>query len=309
VQSNLPSSWLTEGDGIVAYESQQIFNVPGVPSGSRIWYIDLTQRTSHVDETLRTGSIKAVLDKLESELDSMADPPGTLGVVSPDSPIASEEVHPEADLSRAREGLAEFRSQHGDRYKAELNRAEELAAGAQFSRLYQLGGEVLPRQARPEDPATQLALKLLTLSGTKKGVAKILDTVSRDSGWQADDARKIGAELAFAADGAASEVLSAALFRGDPRDPAVEAAAEALLRSRSGKGVQVLLDHAAGLSEPEAIRTAVNRIARIGSTRSALALRKLLPTVKFASEETRLALERVAADLERSMQVQSARKP
>ena len=315
VKSNLPDSWLNEGDGIVPFESQQILGVLGEHGDATVWYIDLKQKTAHSDETSRTAAIKAILDKLISELDVGTDSLESTSYSSPDvagSPERAQSRMEEGRRSGTREVIETvkvLRSRHERRFRPELDRAEELARKGDFIGLYELGVELLPWHASAEDEATQIALKLLALSGTKKGVARILATVSRESGWDVEDARRVGADLALSAHASSLQVLRAALFEADPRDLVSELATEALLRSPGGKGVHVLLEYLATLSDPTAIRIVTERLSRMGSTRSITALRKLIPTVKFESEDARLDVGKVAADLEAGLVVKLERNP
>jgi len=312
IKSNLPDSWLSEGDGIVAFESQQLLNVPGAPRGMTVWYIDLKQRTSHVDETSRTSSIKAILDKVSSELDSAADPFGVAPLSSTNSietPSEEQSRMEEDQRFRMQEAIGSLRLRHGDSFAREFSRAEDLAIRGDFPRLFELGAEILPERASPSDESTQIAVRLLTLSKTKKGVAKILATISRESGWDVESARRIGADLALAADESSLQVLRTVLYSADPHDLIADTAAEALLSARSGNGVRLFLEYVATLTEPSAIRVTADRLARTGSTRSTAALRKLLPTMKFVSEDARLAVEHIAADLEGNLQVKSTHRP
>jgi pimeloyl-ACP methyl ester carboxylesterase len=315
VESNLPDSWLNEGDGIVPFESQRIISVLGEQVSEKVWYIDLKQKTAHSDETSRTAAIKAILDKLISELDRRTD--SIAGTSFPSSYVAGSLERAQSRMEESRrsrtreviETITELRSRHGGRFRPELDRAEDLAHKGDFTSLYELGAEMLPWHGSAEDEATQIALKLLALSGTKKAVARILATVSRESGWDVEGARRVGADIALSAHASSLQVLRGALFEADPRDLVSEVATEALLRSPHGEGVPVLLEYLATLSDPTAIRIVTDRLSRMASTRSITALRKLIPTVKFESDDARLAVKKVAADLEAELVVKSERNP
>lgn len=294
IQLNIPETWLNEGDGIVPFESQQILKVTGVRG--TVWYIDLKTKTSHVDETSRTASIKSVIDKVSSELNAMP-PLAAPSLLPPVSTLVAPSPMPAPEAVEGRR-LEEFAARLSPRWNTTISEALSSLRRDDRNHLYVLGRQALESFSSDDSEASQLGLQLLWLAGTEKAVAAAFESLTAQRGWTSDSAQSIAADFALLPFEKTSEVLINTLFVSPSESPSASAAATALAKSGEPSAVRALLQWARTLDEPGAAERTARYFRQIASPKAIVEFRKSILAEPFRDEIVSRTLKLVLAEMD-----------
>jgi pimeloyl-ACP methyl ester carboxylesterase len=305
VQLNLPDHWLTEGDGVVPYESQQLSSVSGATSELTIHARDIASKTSHVDETARTGDIKWAIDQVAEDLSvagPLAEAPAVATAPTDDIGLREQDgdVSPRPCLP-SREGkrkdlVARLRrlTASDPKWGASVNAAALSVEICDMERLMEIGSWLVSAAQTRTDPRDSLGIELLLHSASEKGALTALASVAADRGWDRQSATELGARMSRLPLSVLEECWSSALSATQDGDLKRWVAGFALARKGAPGGVRMLVRWASIQAGEPGVLAAVDILGEISTTKGTAELRKLLRSVPFRVDAIRTALATIS---------------